>query len=464
MEAQWDVVIVGSGLSGLSAAKSLKTSAPHARVLILEALPRVGGRTMAPSGFDLGACWTWPAHDRNLGALLKDLGFSSSDFISQTMLGYSLYEASRGQITNIAAASPSGEGSFRISGGMGSICPRIVKQLDLNIVLSQRVRCISSDLDCKQLSISTDSGELYYTKACILAAPPQDIAQSIRFSPPLSTQLQQVLLETPTWMKNAAKLCLHYREKFWARQGCNGTFFSTCGPVVQGWDNSDFVPLTTSTPERASYTLCFFIFDANRRYLGSGVQDRAVTLTDLEPLLAQLQRAYGSQLRDYTHIELRSWANHDVDMTYSHEHGFQRLKDTKSGTFEQESKSRVERGSLPFGHPLLRSSHLFGRLYFAGTETVQNESGHMEGAIIGGQRAVRLLLDSGILSAAPVMNELAFPVGARVQLFNLMTASLNGVIGVVTIGLIDGRVGVDLGEQGVKSIKVANLRAAPAAT
>jgi monoamine oxidase len=75
MEAQWDVVIVGSGLSGLSAAKSLKTSAPHARVLILEALPRVGGRTMAPSGFDLGACWTWPAHDRNLGALLKDLIF-----------------------------------------------------------------------------------------------------------------------------------------------------------------------------------------------------------------------------------------------------------------------------------------------------------------------------------------------------------------------------------------------------
>ena len=44
------------------------------------------------------------------------------------------------------------------------------------------------------------------------------------------------------------------------------------------------------------------------------------------------------------------------------------------------------------------------------------------------------------------------------ELFGLQTASLNGVVGVVTSGPIDGRVGVDLGSHGVKSVKVVNLR------
>ncbi len=61
-----DVLILGGGLSGLSAAYQLKKKAPHLDVLVAEANPRLGGRTLSvdvsgPQGqkdtFDLGGHW-----------------------------------------------------------------------------------------------------------------------------------------------------------------------------------------------------------------------------------------------------------------------------------------------------------------------------------------------------------------------------------------------------------------------
>ncbi|KAK5970818.1 hypothetical protein GCK32_002989, partial [Trichostrongylus colubriformis] len=44
---EYDVVIVGAGLTGLSAARELKKLAPKARVKLLEARDQVGGRIRA---------------------------------------------------------------------------------------------------------------------------------------------------------------------------------------------------------------------------------------------------------------------------------------------------------------------------------------------------------------------------------------------------------------------------------
>ena len=52
-----DVVIIGGGLAGLAAAAHLSTHAPHLSVLLLEARPRLGGRTHTVQGIDLGASW-----------------------------------------------------------------------------------------------------------------------------------------------------------------------------------------------------------------------------------------------------------------------------------------------------------------------------------------------------------------------------------------------------------------------
>jgi monoamine oxidase len=73
-----DVIIVGAGLAGLTAARRLATAGADA--LVLEARDRVGGRTLSQSAgsavFDLGAQWLGPTHRRML-ALCREFGIAT---------------------------------------------------------------------------------------------------------------------------------------------------------------------------------------------------------------------------------------------------------------------------------------------------------------------------------------------------------------------------------------------------
>jgi monoamine oxidase len=74
-EAEVDVVVVGGGISGLSAARALERAGRS--VVVLEATDRVGGKMrteqVGPDRVDLGAHWIGPGQDR-IAALGRELG------------------------------------------------------------------------------------------------------------------------------------------------------------------------------------------------------------------------------------------------------------------------------------------------------------------------------------------------------------------------------------------------------
>jgi monoamine oxidase len=99
-----DVVIVGAGLAGLTAARELRAAGRE--VVVLEARERVGGRTLSESIgdgkiVDLGAQWVGPTQDRIL-ALIRELGLET--FPTHTE-GRNLFER-RGQVKRYRGTIP----------------------------------------------------------------------------------------------------------------------------------------------------------------------------------------------------------------------------------------------------------------------------------------------------------------------------------------------------------------------
>lgn len=80
----WDIIIVGAGLSGLSAAHLLRKKDAKLRILVLEGKGRVGGRTVttdipAAGGvdcWDFGGQWVGSTQTHIL-ELIKELGLET---------------------------------------------------------------------------------------------------------------------------------------------------------------------------------------------------------------------------------------------------------------------------------------------------------------------------------------------------------------------------------------------------
>ena len=377
------ILIVGAGLSGLVCAKKLlsfTSSSPlQIEVIVLDARDRCGGRMLSQNEVDLGPAWTWPEHDKQLGALLREMRV---EIDPQPARGVALSQSASGDVQSIGSdVGPAGEGGFRLRGGTSSLVEKLTAHISGQggkLILQQRVEAVietASGVEVKMIDMK-EGGACTEMKvdALVLALPCRLIASSINFTPKLPENRMLTMLATPIWMSDTGKVAFFYKDDWWKKKGLSGTAFSDKGPLRQCWDNSGMVDTIdhggkgTDLHKSKFHAIAGFVFgEKDLAYLDS------IESVKKSPIIDQMAEIFGEEARNYTKIICKAWIN-----------------DENTNTCDDDGirKNYV----IPFGHPLV-STKLGERVIFAGTESVANENGHMEGAVIGGMRAAEELLN-----------------------------------------------------------------------
>lgn len=352
-----DVVIVGGGLAGLTAADDLHRAG--VAVQVIEARAAVGGRirTITPEGlgegawFDLGATWHWS----NQPAIQELAGSLGLETFPQYRDGLALVEDPPGSPARSVAIPPPSPAELRFVGGTQALCHRLAARLpDGALRLDTEVAAVAARDGAAGLTVSAvgpDGGEVDVEAAAVIVAlPPRLARQDIAFSPPLPAPLVAVMEATPTWMATALKWVAVYDSAFWRDAGRSGLALNLGGPLLEVHD--------ASTPDGSTAALWGFL-SADHTYRDVAFDAR------IESVFDHLGRLFGPEAADPAQYFERDWS---------------------SDPYTNDEVVWLE-DTLPYGHPALSEPLFDGRLVWAGTETDAVGAGHMEGAVRSGHRA-----------------------------------------------------------------------------
>jgi monoamine oxidase len=363
------VVVVGGGLSGLTAARDLEKACSRdnlpIKIIIVEARERFGGRIHSEHGVDLGATWTWPAHDVALGRLAAELKVSVEE---QYAAGNALVQKGYGRVVPFARdESPAGGGSMRFKGGTSAIISVLIEELratgNVELVTSAAVQSISTPVDgslgCSVTTynpVSKSDISTISAQAVIVAMPLRLLANSVRFDPALPSEQAALMSGTPTWMADTGKIGFVYEKRFWVDQDNSGTAFSETGPMSQLWD--------ASAADGGTFALSSFVFGDALDVLS----DPTAALAKDSAVMRQLVQLFGPLAASPKHIIHKAWSLDPFTVPLTCSAG----------------------DTTPLGHPEARRTH--HNIVFAGTESCPYENGHMNGAVLAGLRAAKDLL------------------------------------------------------------------------
>ena len=347
-----DVIIVGAGLAGLTAANLLLQAGR--RLIVLEAAARPGGRiqSLIDPGTgrllgDLGPSWVWPPYQPVASHWLQQLGARSFE---QYNTGNAVLDYGPGKPVQYQPL-PGQHGMARIDGGPQALIDGLLAQLPEGVLRTgHSVNAISQDGS----GVQVEAGEsLFSARQVIVAAPLRVAYSTIRFSPSLPDALVREMQATPTWMAVHAKTLVVYETAFWREAGLSGRIASRAGPLVEAHDLCG----ATGAPA-AIFGFVGWPHDVRDQHR-SQLQDA---------IIAQLVRCLGSKAASPLHLHVEDWALNPRICT-----------------------ELDKAGAMPHpdvGSPLLRQVH--GRVQFAVSETSDVSPGLIEGAFAAGMRAASL--------------------------------------------------------------------------
>jgi len=360
--ARYPVLIVGGGLAGLSAARSLRSAGVDFQ--LREARPRLGGRILtadasgqaATSGFDLGPSWFWPGMQPAMAALVEELGLAT---FPQNSDGDIVFQRMSREAPQRCRGMRQEPQSMRLVGGTGALVQAIAATLP--------AECIRLDSRLTHLTLTKDgidalfaapdgSSETVRASKVILAVPPRLLAANVSFSPTLDASTSARWRTTPTWMAPHAKFFALYEHSFWRAAGLSGTAQSMVGPLVEIHD------ATTASGEAALFGFVG-IPPVQRKALGRE--------TIISASVSQLTTLFGSDAAAPRATLFKDWA-----------------ADTLTATDEDWTDSaHPTAGGSVWGDGRWR-----GRMSLAGSEASSSEPGYLAGAVSAAQRAVQEVL------------------------------------------------------------------------
>ncbi len=341
------VIIIGAGLSGLTAAFHLsKFKIPFQ---ILEARNRPGGRIHTLQGpLEMGATWFSGQH-LVLRRLLEELKVEYFEQSTEGKIAYDVGINSPIQFIDM----PSGQApSFRISGGSQAIIDKLLQESGKpNICYDTQVLKIR---ETKHSIVLTDQQDnLFEADRVILTLPSQLLAHNIEMNPKPQEKRIQVMQQTHTWMGESIKFGVTYPRPFWKMSGLSGMGFTQTGIIQEVHDHTDI--------EKSFFALKGFL---NPDLDAISLEERRTLVID------QLVKLFGDNAADFNSYHDTIWSKEE----------FTSVKGVPLLAPHQNN-----------GHPELSEPLMNGKLIIAGSESSAIYPGYMDGAVYSGIRAARLV-------------------------------------------------------------------------